>query len=145
MKSIPLILTTLGFLLSSCATQPTKDAEAVPIPTSRIFASEFLNAEASRNATIVVTRDKGHTAQWTSVLLYLDGKKVAEIKPREQLVLHVPAGKHLLAVQFSWGPRNLAEKEFTVESGATKRWRISADQNANLDIRDDSGNQYGRE
>jgi hypothetical protein len=82
-------------LAAACATQPVPSAKATPVPDSRIFARDFVQAHDGR-ALLVVTRDKGLRASVCAVGIHVDGTLVAELRPSEQIRLFVEEGEHLV-------------------------------------------------
>ena len=63
----------------------------------RIYATEFAKAQPGY-AFLVVTRDKGMRAKACTARIYIDGARVADLRPSEQIRLFVEEGEHVIGV-----------------------------------------------
>ena len=96
MRSAWLLATAL--LLAGCATTTTPSSSATPVPPSRIFARDYTRPGEGL-ALLVVTRDAGvMLSKACATDLFIDGVKVADIEPTEQVRLFVEEGEHLVGV-----------------------------------------------
>ena len=86
-----------AILAVACATSPVPSSSAKPVPPERIHAPEFTRAQEGF-AFVVVTRDKGLRATACNARLYIDGTRVADLRPSEQIRLFVEEGQHVVGV-----------------------------------------------
>lgn len=84
-------------LAAACNTTPVASSSAIPIPAQRIYAPEFTKAQAGY-ALVVVTRDKGLKAKDCTARLHVDGTRVADLRPSEQIRLFVAEGQAIFGV-----------------------------------------------
>ena len=83
--------------LAGCVTTTTPSSSATPVPPSRIFARDYTKPGEGL-ALLVVTRDAGLWSKTCSTDVYIDGVKVAEVQPTEQVRLFVEESEHLVGV-----------------------------------------------
>lgn len=93
---LPPVLVALA--LTGCATQPVSTAEAVPVPRDRILAPELLQQEYGRGA-VIIKRDSGLGGSGCSARVFVNAKPAADLRPSERVILHLPAGDHILSAQ----------------------------------------------
>lgn len=87
----------LGAVVCGCATSPVPNAETDAVPHDRILAAQYLQ-DSLDTGTVSVKRDAGFLGKACSVRLSVDDQPVADFRTSERLVLHLPAGEHLLTV-----------------------------------------------
>jgi hypothetical protein len=90
-------LPLVSVALVGCATTTIPSSSATPVPERRIFAPDFTKPGEGL-ALLVVTRDTGAWSKTCSTDLYVDGVKVADIYPTEQVRLFVEEARHLVGV-----------------------------------------------
>ena len=90
-------LVGVAILVVACISSPEPSSSAKPIPANRIHAPEFTQAQEGF-ALVVVTRDKGLTALACTAHLHVDGTRVADLRPSEQIRLFLEDGQHLVGV-----------------------------------------------
>ncbi|WP_071554131.1 hypothetical protein [Pseudomonas frederiksbergensis] len=116
-------------LLAGCATSPVPSNEADPVPTSRLFSYQ---KPTTGYSTLIVTRDKGFVGSGCNTTVSIDGRKSAEIGSGETAKFFVPSGDHIVSAS-SCGS-GLKEREASIKSGSTKRFRISIDSAMSMDL-----------
>ncbi|MBS8267200.1 hypothetical protein DYI26_00425 [Halomonas litopenaei] len=121
-------------LLTGCATSPIPAEQADQVPDSRLFGLQ--SVPASPYATVQVTRDSGINFSMCNVSLHVDGKKVAEFEPEETASFYVAPGDSVLGITTGGGicASLVQELGADLESGETKRYRISMDASGSLDL-----------
>lgn len=127
MKFIYTVIALL--LLTACATTPVPSGKADPVPSSRLFAFQ---KPASSDAVLVVTRDSGFVGGGCNTSVSIDGRKAAEIGAGETAKFYVAAGEHIVGAS-SCGS-GLKERETSIKSGSTKKFRISIDSSMSMDL-----------
>lgn len=115
--------------LAGCATSPVPSGQADPVPSSRLFGHQ---KQGSSDAILIVTRDKGFVGGGCNTTISIDGQKAAEIGTGETARFFVPAGEHIISAS-SCGS-GLKEREATLKSGSTKKFRISIDSSMSMDL-----------
>ena len=84
--------------LIGCATQPVSTAVAAPVPRDRILAPELLQQKDGLGA-VIIKRDSGFAGSGCSARVFVDAKPAADLRPSEQVVLHLSTGDHILSAQ----------------------------------------------
>jgi hypothetical protein len=134
-------LTALASLLiSACATTPTPEKEAVPIPNERVLAFQTKPSEDA--ATILLTRDSGHLGSGCHYGFWINGILSARLDPAEIGTFHVAPGEYLLRVGRDPQGRGLCslekdewtQRETILKPREVKRFRLSIDMNGKTDI-----------
>ena len=90
-------LSAAPILAVACGTTSVPSSDAKPVPTDRIYATEFAKPQPGY-AFLVVTRDKGLRAKACTARIYIDGTRVADLRPSEQVRLFVEEGEHVIGV-----------------------------------------------
>lgn len=116
-------------LLAGCATSPVPSDQADPVPSSRLFSNQ---KPVSGDATLIVTRDRGFVGSGCKTTVSIDGRRSAEIGSGETAKFFVPAGDHIISAS-SCGS-GLKDREVSIKSGGTKRFRISIDSAMSMDL-----------
>lgn len=120
-------------LLSGCATSPVPSSQADPVPAGRLLA--FQATPPSPYGTLVVTRDSGFTGSACNTILYIDGKKAAEIASGESAKFYLEPGERIVGVNSTTlCGGGLKERSFVLDAGATKKYRISIDTSMSMDL-----------
>jgi len=120
-------------LLSGCATSPIPSSQADPVPAGRLLA--FQATPASPYGTLVVTRDSGFTGSACNTILYIDGKKSAEIASGESAKFYLEPGERIVGVNSTTlCGGGLKERSFVLDAGAIKKYRISIDTSMSMDL-----------
>jgi len=132
MRFLTLVLAAAS-LLSGCATSPVPSSEADPVPVSRL--SGFQEHPNGAFGTLVVTRDTGITGSACNTVLYIDGQKSAEIAAGETARFYVGVGERIIGVNSTaLCGGGLKERSFVLDSGTTKKYRISIDTSMSMDL-----------
>jgi hypothetical protein len=90
-------LSAASILAVACGTTPVPSSDANPVPTDRIYATQYAKPLPGY-AFLVVTRDKGMRAKACTARIYIDGTVVADLRPSEQARLFVEEGEHVIGV-----------------------------------------------
>ena len=90
-------LSAASILAGACGTTPVPSSDAKPVPTDRIYATEYAKPLPG-SAFLVITRDKGMRAKACTARIYIDGAVVADLRPSEQVRLFVEEGEHVIGV-----------------------------------------------
>lgn len=125
---------TMVVALSGCATSAISPKEASPIPGDRLFGLQSPPSGAHGN--LVVTRDEGFMGGGCNTLINIDGKRVGEIASGEVATFYVAEGRHIIGAEIDEAlcPDVLKEREFTVQGGETRKYRISIDATGSMDL-----------
>lgn len=86
-----------------CATPPSSTDSAVHVPADRVVDSSVLRATPG-TGQVTVQRDSGAGSDAGYGLacfarISVDGKPVADLRNREKVVMHLPAGNHVFSVR----------------------------------------------
>ncbi|MEB0226248.1 hypothetical protein [Pseudomonas sp. 10S4] len=113
-------------VLAGCATSPVPSSEALPAPAERV--TDF-QRKADGGGQIVVTRDSGFAGGGCYATVFLNGKPVARLNPKEKAVFQVPSGEWLVGAglegQALCGVNaERLETETIVKPGQEKKFRI---------------------
>ena len=127
------LLTLFSILLTGCSTSPISSDQANLVPASRLLS--FQGKPAGQYGTLIVTRDSGFTGSACNTVLYIDGKKSAEIGSGETAKFYIPTGERIIgANSTSMCGGGLKERSLVMESGSTKKYRISIDTSMSMDL-----------
>lgn len=112
--------------LAGCATSPVPFDEARLAPTERITGYQ---SAVEGGGTIIVTRDSGFIGGGCYATIFLNGKPVAKLNPKEKAIFQVPAGEWLLGAGLDGqalcgaNPERL-ETDAPIASGQQKKFRV---------------------
>lgn len=111
-------------LLAACSTTPITQGEAAP-PTA-VLAPELLSV-APGTGEVAILRDRGGLGSGCLHQVTVDGRHVATLDNGEGVTLHLPAGQHVIGVNFGRGicPNVAMSAEPIVEAGERIVYRIS--------------------
>jgi hypothetical protein len=129
-------LTVLGVALQSgCATTPVSGNTAKSVPPDRLFASE-MTTEAAGRSSLTVTRDSGMMGAACAAKFFLDGKHIADLKPKEQVRLYVVPGEYIAGVRSPGGicGGGTDQTSFAVKPDRSAALRIAWGQAGDLKI-----------
>jgi hypothetical protein len=98
MKLLPLALLAL-LALSGCATSKLTPEQADPVPADRLYG--FTQKTASDDARITVIRDGGFFGSGCTLVVYIDGKRVAEMNSGELASFYVTPGERVISTGVS--------------------------------------------
>lgn len=120
-KVILLILTVCIF---GCATSPTPESLARPIPDSRIFLN--FNIAKDQASKVVVIRDSGILGSANQLHLFLDGKRLASLEAGEILEITLPSGEHVFGVKPTdpFGLASIFSIDQDIKPGRTYKYRL---------------------
>ncbi|KTC10565.1 hypothetical protein AO391_26435 [Pseudomonas marginalis ICMP 9505] len=124
-----LIAAVAMMVLAGCATSPLPAENADPVPGSRVFAFQ---APLEGKSSLIVTRDKGFVGSACNTNISIDGTRAAAIGSGETANFHLTPGEHMISAS-SCGS-GLKEREVSIPTGSTKRYRISIDSAMSLDL-----------
>ncbi|HFV5779996.1 hypothetical protein [Klebsiella michiganensis] len=123
-----------AILLDGCATTAVSNDDAINVPAERII----LRSSQTKNpgeATLVVKRDAGFTGSGCNIVIYLDGRAIAELDTREKVTFYAQPGDHILsAKQTSICVAGLKEVGITLKENESKTYRIGFGGNADMSI-----------
>jgi len=123
----PLLLSCL--LLQACETTPVHQTAATPIPKDRIVALPSIESSVVDPAQLTITRDSGLFGSGPSILLAINGKKVAYFRTSEILTLTLAPGEYVVSIvpypALGASPR---EYEIHLQPKAHSHYRISVTQ-----------------
>ncbi|WP_202602936.1 hypothetical protein [Pseudomonas protegens] len=127
------LLAISSALLSGCSTSPISSNQADPVSANRLTA--FQSKPAGQYGTLIVTRDSGFTGSACNTILYIDGEKSAAIGSGETTQFYLPAGERIIGVNSTTiCGGGLKERSLVMQSGDTKKYRISIDTSMSMDI-----------
>lgn len=126
MNSHRLTLALCGLVLvSGCATDPIPTSEAAPVPSERILTTKF-SRPGQGTGEVIVKRDVSIGGYGCSWRVFVNGGAVADLRPAEKVVLHLPTGDHILGAEpvgAICGGR-MSEVKTTVKAGETATFRV---------------------
>ena len=128
------VIAMLGLLLTSCATRPISNAEAIHVPSEQIL-SRLLLEQKPKTGQVVIKRDSGIFGSACSSRVFVDGNPVADIGAAEKIVLYIPEGEHI----FSAWPNGIcgggmSEVKAMVRAGSQSNFRIGYGSNGDFTI-----------
>ena len=131
MRILLVVLATLIFVITGCATTPVSPSTAKPVASDRLFA--FQERTQTTNATVVVTRDKGFLGSGCYLSFFLSGTHAARFDVGETAQFHVEPGEILLRSGpdlmgqglCGFGQDYWMQRETTLRAGETKHFRLS--------------------
>jgi hypothetical protein len=103
--------------LAACTSAPVPDADAEVVP---------LLTQRSGDAIAIVTRDSGLLHAPYDARLYVDGERLANLRPSQQIRVPLVAGHHVIAVEAAMDPAPHGGIELEVKPGETRRYRVVA-------------------
>ena len=129
-KEFAVLLTSLT-LVGCYTSKPIKTEEAKLVPQNRIFLRDY--SKPCKNCGIVIIKeDRGGMpgAIVCPATIFIDGKKVAEIRTKEKIILYLPAGSHILGMKpnsfCGWGT-SISEIKVIVKPQEKNIYRIGYD------------------
>ena len=137
MRILPtLAVAAVAVSLVGCSSTPTPVAERRSVQASSILAPELLRPSADRTCRVTLTRDRGFVAGGVSITAFLDGKPVARLGTGDSIAIYAAPGRHYLGARYRWGIGDApAERECTLTAGQPTSWRLTVDNDGNLDIK----------
>ena len=134
-------LIALAFILVSlgCATKPVPESERIQVARDRVMNPTMLAPSPERTAKLIITRDAGFVGSLVGIDIFLEGNSIARLAKRESITVFVVPGRHLVGARFSSGPVPPVEREFVTDPQKPLRIRLTTDQNANIDLKPESG------
>lgn len=120
--------------LSGCATTPVSNSNAKPVPVERII-SKSSQLKKTGDATVNVKRDAGFIGSGCNIVVYLDGKPIAELDTAEKVTFYAQPGEHILSVkQTSICVAGLKEIAISLKENDEKTYRIGFGGNVDMSI-----------
>jgi hypothetical protein len=127
------LLAISSIILAGCSTSPIPSDQAAPVPASRLTA--FQSKPTGQYGTLIVTRDSGFTGSACYTILYIDGKKSAEIGSGETAKFYLPVGERIIgANSTTMCGGGLKERSLVMGADDTKKYRISIDTSMSMDL-----------
>jgi hypothetical protein len=129
---VPLLI----LALAACATQPVPDFETMPVPVKRILNQVYLNP-GPRSGQVSVKRDSGLRGAACSIRVLIDAQPVVDLRRAEKIILHLPAGDHVLSATGTTGlcsGAGVPEVRATVREGDEITFRVGHGMNGDLTI-----------
>lgn len=121
----------LAAALSACSTTPATTG-VTPVPADRLLAAAKA-APVPGGGSIRVTRDSGLMGAACSTRVWIDGEPVADLRPSERVVVHVPSGERIVSAQpNAICAGGLVEVQANVRSGRESRFRVGAGHNGEV-------------
>lgn len=80
-------------LISGCST-PIKYSESIPVKVS----AEFIERKSKTDANVIIVRDSGPYGSLLDFDVYIDGKLVGLLQPKQSLSFHVEEGVHIIGL-----------------------------------------------
>jgi hypothetical protein len=126
------------FLLAGCITKPPRPDQLREPSPDRLLAYQ---AASDGDANIVVTRDVGFAGSGCYTAVFIDGKVAAKLATGERVTFYVPSGPRILG---AWNTgaalcgyregEDRKEVDATVKPGETRKFRITINPNAGIEI-----------
>ena len=127
------LLAITSLLLVGCSTTPIPSDQATPVPQSRLAA--FQSKPSGQYGTLIVTRDSGFVGSACNTIVYIDGKKSAEIAQGETAKFYLPVGEVIIGVNSTaMCGGGLKERSLVMSADNTKKYRISIDTSMSMDL-----------
>lgn len=82
-------------VLSGCSSTRVDQAFSNEVPIERMFW-EKARDESNGDSRVIVKRDAGFVGSACISNIYFDGVKIAELKPKEKVTIHVSSGEHTI-------------------------------------------------
>lgn len=120
-------------LLAGCSTTAI-DVDKAPRADASAVLDPSLASPAADRGTVRIARDGGVLGHEKTVLVYLDSRHVANVKPSRVLELYVPAGAHNLGVQAGDATQPISYVDVNVQAGRVHDFRISASSSTDWNI-----------
>lgn len=113
-------------VLAGCSTTAVSVDEASPAPANRITGYQKPLADGGK---IIVVRDSGFNGGGCYATVFLNGKAVAQLNPREKVEFYVAPGDWVLGAALDGGGLcalnpNRLETDLTIKSGQVKKYRV---------------------
>lgn len=128
-------------VLAGCGTTQTSMSEARPVPPAFVYTSQ--RAPSQDEAKLTVIRDSGFAGGGCRVGLFVDGKRMADLEPKEMITVHVKSGQRILGVGPAADGRGLCslvgsevmrEREAQFAPGQERYFRMSVVTSGDLDL-----------
>ena len=118
MRLLSLILGLL--VIAGCAGSEVPFEGANPVPPER----QYTTFADPGGVTVGIVRDLGGRGSWQSLIVAIDGLRLAKLEPGERVTASLAPGNHRLEV---WGPeyKVLTRKDIEVQEGVPLRYRLS--------------------
>ncbi|MEN4918276.1 hypothetical protein ABE485_06355 [Achromobacter spanius] len=111
-------------LMAGCASVPV-DIEKAPRAQSASIIDPSVLANAPDRGLVRVVRDGGAYHSAMAVLVYVDGRHVANIESNRVLELRVPAGTRKVGFQINDVSQPIQYEDISVMAGHTYDFRVS--------------------
>lgn len=111
--------------VAGCASTPA-DVETAPRQKASAVLDPSLLVPGSDKGSIRIIRDRGLSGAGMFVLIYIDGRHVANVDANRVLELQVPAGTKQLGLQVNDVTDPIAYQEIVVRPGSVYDYRVSS-------------------
>jgi len=118
-------------LAAGCTTTPVDMNRTTRVEASDILDADLLRSGADKG-TVRIGRDAGPWAGAGYVLIYIDGRHVANLESNRVLLLEVPSGSHTLGAQPIGPTFPIKRLDVVVEAGKTADYRIGFGPSKNI-------------
>ncbi|WP_340608135.1 hypothetical protein [Xenorhabdus bharatensis] len=122
MKKIAVV--AMIFNLVGCATTPISNEAAKLVPEKQIIQHDLL-VKKEGTGKVIIKRDSGLLGSPCSSRIYVDGKEIARLEPKQKIEIYPEIGSHIFSAQ----PEGIciggmSEQEGKVTEGRTLIYRI---------------------
>ena len=120
-------------VMAGCSTMAIDVDKAARMDASAILDPSMVSAAADRG-TVRIARDSGAWSAAKTVLIYFDGRHVANSEAGRVLELHVPAGAHNVGMQVGAADRPIRYQDMNIVAGQVYDFRISSSSSDDWEI-----------
>lgn len=128
----------VAILVAACATIPTPISQAQPVPGERVYVQP--TESTANSARVFIVRDDVQMlwGDYGYHQVFLNGKRIATLAKREQLLVNLEPGDYVLGVLFTFGADrtepyaagwSVYSLDQTLQSGRTYYYRVLIDGN----------------
>ncbi|WP_243295297.1 hypothetical protein [Geothrix mesophila] len=122
------IMATLMLCSVGCAlpTTSVRKQLAKPVPQERILAQDLATPNDSRTEKVLIIRDSGFMGSGLNLIVFINKKPVAVLKPEEMVEFFLAPGKYMASVDaknkvFNENP---GESEIEIRKGEANNFRL---------------------
>ncbi|MCC4790909.1 MULTISPECIES: hypothetical protein [Vibrio] len=139
MKKRAFILSVISIsLLSGCVSQPLTNAESIPVEESKILAPMSIRQDFLNAVKTVVKRDSGFRGSACDFTVYLDGKPIVKLSPKEKFEMFLKPDIYILGAQPEGNlcalGVGLTEVEANLTNGKAANYRIGYDESSGFQV-----------
>lgn len=123
MKSVVAVMLAVA-ILGACST-----SRIDPVAGPRVGADSVIDhtilERSNAKGVVRVSRDSGAYGSGLDVLIYVDGRHVANMESNSVLVMNLPVGTHRVGMQVDNSTAKFQQLQVSVTRGSTKDLRVS--------------------